>query len=133
MRREKVHKCLSCPKSYADLKGLSKHIQEAHNGPVMVQPTFAPSPVPCPYCTNTYSRRDKMLKHVRTIHPDREVPKMTNGGGSPAKPVTITPMTMDDDIICLEEGTCSILYYRRLLLYYIFLFSRQQQLVVCCQ
>ena len=32
-------------------------------------------PVDCPYCENTYSRRDKLNEHIRKTHPECEVPK----------------------------------------------------------
>ena len=30
--------------------------------------------VPCPYCDKVLSRRDKMILHVKSIHPDKEAP-----------------------------------------------------------
>ena len=36
---------------------------------------FPKVPVDCPYCANTYSRRDKLNEHIRKTHPECEVPK----------------------------------------------------------
>ena len=100
-RREKTHQCSLCPKRYADIKGVQAHMEKMHRHtlmammaplavapggavvtPVQMSPQDSKVPLDCPYCENTYSRRDKLNEHIRSKHPEEEVPKAVR---SPSK------------------------------------------------
>ena len=74
---------------YVDIKGLAAHIQKQHSNDFEAEPqTRNPSKdCECPYCSNVYSRRDKLSEHIRKIHPGREVPKLERSPKVKAPPV----------------------------------------------
>eukprot|EP00092_Neocalanus_flemingeri_P005977 GFUD01006438.1.p1 GENE.GFUD01006438.1~~GFUD01006438.1.p1 ORF type:complete len:2243 (+),score=699.78 GFUD01006438.1:100-6828(+) len=100
-RREKIHQCAQCPKKYADLKGLAGHIEKFHSQveitPLVQNNVKEKGTAECPYCENSYSRRDKLYEHIRKTHPGEDVPKMERS------PKAKTPTVLQDEIISLDD------------------------------
>ena len=49
------YKCDQCGRSFKQKQHLTRHVKEVHKGRI----------IECPYCKTTFSRQDKMDKHLK--------------------------------------------------------------------
>ena len=92
--------CVFCPVRFNNKAKLQMH-EKIHQK--------AKKPVICPYCEKSYSKRDKLKKHIERVHPGKEMPAPTSPhkktGTSPSPVKSKSPAKVDKSSVVKSSPT----------------------------